>query len=106
MTKSLQKTPPSGLSSRLARLDAGLLRGAGERPAAKASPPGFGDSRRRAARGGPNGAGPSLVEAPALVDNGGEKGSRLRLLEGFVNRAELADCAQLALQWLADELEI
>jgi len=30
--------------------------------------------------------------------------ARIRLLEGFVARAELSDCTQLALQWLADVL--
>jgi signal transduction histidine kinase len=30
--------------------------------------------------------------------------ARVRLLEGFVARAELSDCTQLALQWLADVL--
>jgi PAS domain S-box-containing protein len=32
--------------------------------------------------------------------------SRLRLLEGFVGRAELSDCAHLALQWLGEVLGI
>src|SRR5207244_3494444 len=105
--KSLQKTPPSGLSSRLARLSEGLLAAAAERPAVKPSSPGFGESPRRVSRDrGSNGAGGSLSEATALVGNGGDNGARLRLLEGFVSRTDLADCAQLALQWLADELEI
>ena len=30
--------------------------------------------------------------------------ARVRLLEGFVSRTEIADCAQHALQWLADVL--
>jgi PAS domain S-box-containing protein len=45
------------------------------------------------------------------VDEGpGDQGellaARLRLLEGFVARAELADCAHLALQWLGEVLGI
>jgi hypothetical protein len=32
--------------------------------------------------------------------------ARIRLLEGFVGRAEIADCTQFALQWLGEMLGI
>jgi signal transduction histidine kinase len=88
MTKSLQKTPPSGLNSRLARLSAGLLVDAGGR-----SP---GAERNGAAKAG--------CSPSAPIDHSGNLGAHLRLLEGFLSRTELADCAQFALQWLAAEL--
>ena len=39
-------------------------------------------------------------------DDGDLNAARLRLLEGFVGRSELADCAHLALQWLGEVLGI
>jgi PAS domain S-box-containing protein len=33
-------------------------------------------------------------------------GARLRLLEGFISRTEVADCAQYALQWLGEQLGV
>jgi PAS domain S-box-containing protein len=39
-------------------------------------------------------------------DDDGLLPSRVRLLEGFVGRSELADCAHLALQWLGEVLGI
>jgi signal transduction histidine kinase/PAS domain-containing protein len=57
-------------------------------------------------RGGPNGTLGSLAEAPAPANPSDDNSARLRLLEGFVSRTDLADCAQLALQWLAVELAI
>ena len=39
-------------------------------------------------------------------DEGGLLAARLRLLEGFVGRVELAECARLALQWLGEVLGI
>ena len=39
-------------------------------------------------------------------DQGQLIAARLRLLEGFVGRAELSDCATLALQWLGEVLGI
>jgi len=33
-------------------------------------------------------------------------GARLRLLEGFIGRTEVADCAQYALQWLGEQLGV
>src|SRR5262245_25959318 len=93
MRKSLLKTPPSGLSSRLAPPAAALVAvGAARRPATKR-----------------NGSGP-YTGVPrvrvAVEEASGEEAeqlaSRVRLLEGFVGRAETADCAQNALQWLGD----
>jgi len=39
-------------------------------------------------------------------DDDGLLSARVRLLEGFVGRSELADCAHLALQWLGEVLGI
>ncbi|HUR33651.1 MAG TPA: ATP-binding protein [Vicinamibacterales bacterium] len=36
----------------------------------------------------------------------GRLDARLRLLEGFLSRADLSDCAQQGLQWLAEELQV
>ena len=85
MRKSLRKMPPSGLSSRLGRLPDGLLATAAvQRHASKR-----------------NGA-PVNEGARFAVTIGRDEalGVRLRLLEGFLSRTELADCAQYALQWL------
>jgi signal transduction histidine kinase len=90
MRKSLQKTPPSGLSSRLGRLSAGLLAGAGARPAAAER----------------NGSAEPAGRLGAPLGHSRDLGARLRLLEGFLSRTEIADCAQFALQWLNDELSI
>ena len=96
MRKSLQKTPPSGLSSRLAPLSAGLLAAAAvaRQPAAK--PNGSAGSRGSGARCGARRRRPSSLAARRCA----------RLLEGFLSRTEVADCAHLALQWLSDELGI
>ena len=40
------------------------------------------------------------------ADDGELLAARVRLLEGFVSRAEIADCTQLALQWLGEALGI
>jgi PAS domain S-box-containing protein len=76
--------------------DALLAVGASRRPAAKrnGSAPYTGVPRVRVAVG--DGAG----------DDGDLLAARVRLLEGFVGRAEIADVAQLALQWLGDVLGI
>jgi signal transduction histidine kinase/PAS domain-containing protein len=104
MRKLLQKTPPSGLSSRLAPLSADLLSDAAVRPAeAKPHPPGFGESRRSGSRGGGrNGAGVHAGGVPHPLAHD-DLGARTRLLEGFLSRTEIADCAHMALQWLSDE---
>jgi signal transduction histidine kinase len=54
-----------------------------------------------------NGA-PAARPAPFAFTLGREEqlAARLRLLEGFVGRTEVADCAQHALQWLGDVLGI
>jgi len=73
------------------------LRAVGEhRPAAK---------RRR---GGPYTGVPRVRVAfdEGQGDDDGLLPSRVRLLEGFVGRSELADCAHLALQWLGEVLGI
>src|SRR5206468_1455871 len=85
MRKSLQKTPPSGLSSRLAHLSAGLL-------AAGAV--------RRAPRR--NGANVSTAHVAVAARRDGHLAARLRLLEGFLSRTDISDTAQHALQWLAE----
>src|SRR6185295_17321798 len=38
----------------------------------------------------------------ASAEEAGQLAARVRLLEGFVSRTEIADCAQVALQWLDD----
>src|SRR5579871_4553391 len=91
MRKSLLKTPPSELSSRLAPLPAALVGVGARRAAAKrngSSAPYTGVPRVR-------------VAVEALGDEeSGHLGARIRLLEGFVSRTEVADCAQFALQWI------
>src|SRR6476646_5351679 len=95
MRKSLLKTPHSGLSSSQASRPAALVAvGAPRRPAVRRNGPGpyTGVPRVRVA-----------VEEPAY----GEEQllvARVRLLEGLVGRTEIADCAQLALQWLGEVL--
>ena len=87
MTKSLPKMRPSELSSRMGRLPTGLLApGAVQRHASKR-----------------NGAQVNEGGRFALTIRGDETlGVRLRLLEGFLSRTELADCARYALQWLGE----
>src|SRR5581483_4081614 len=85
MRKSLQKTPPSALSSHLARLSAGLLDVGAPRHAPKKN-------------GRANGAARPLTPSLDL----GTLAARLRLAEGFISRTDVGDCAQSALQWLAD----
>src|SRR5947209_2937770 len=85
MRKSLQKTPPSGLSSRLANLSAGLLAA--------------GAVRRAPRRNGANG---STAHVAVAARRDGNIAARLRLLEGFLGRAEISDSAQHALMWLAE----
>src|SRR5436309_5743038 len=87
MTKSLPKMRPSELSSRMGRLPAGLLApGAVQRHASKRNGAPVNDGARF-----------------AVTIRGDEAlGVRLRLLEGFLSRTELADCAQYALQWLGE----
>jgi signal transduction histidine kinase len=68
------------------------------------------EPRRAAARA--NGTAAPYTGVPRVrvaVEEGGADepdllAARVRLLEGFVARAELSDCTQLALQWLAEVL--
>jgi len=89
MTKSLQKTPHSERNSDLGRLPAALLAGGVARPHG---------TRRNGAAGQAH-----LAVAPGRTD---ALYARLRLLEGFLSRAEIADCAQYALQWLGENLAV
>ena len=74
--------------------------------AAKPKASGFGEPRRSGPRGGGrNGAGADAGRVPAALAHA-DLGARNRLLEGFLSRTEIADCAHLALQWLSDELGV
>jgi PAS domain S-box-containing protein len=44
--------------------------------------------------------------APAVPAAADRLEARLRLLEGFISRTDLADCAQHALQWLGEALQV
>src|SRR5262245_1418252 len=98
MRKSLLKTPPSELSSRLAPPVPAALVGVGGR-----RPP----TRR-------NGSATPYTGVPRVrvaVEETGEEeqeqlAARVRLLEGFVGRTEANDCTQYALQWLGEALAI
>src|SRR5262245_10135294 len=94
MRKSLLKTPPSGLSSRLLSPTA-LVVGA----RAPRSTPRDGDVA-------PYSSVPRVRVAVegAISEESDFIASRVRLLEGFVNRTDISDCAQFALQWLSDVL--
>ncbi len=97
MRKSLLKTPPSGLSSRLLSPPAALL--VGER------------ARRAVAKrnnGAPYTGVPRMRVAVegAIAEEEDHLAARVRLLEGFVSRTEIADCAHHALQWLDDVLGV
>src|SRR6266508_403296 len=98
MRKSLLKTPPSALSSSpLSPRRAALVAvGAPRRPAAKrnGAAPYTGLPRMRVAVEGAAGEEEELLAA------------RVRLLEGFVSRTDIADCTQHALQWLGDILGV
>src|SRR5256712_5891920 len=95
MRKSLLKTPPSGLSSRLGPRAALVAVGAARRPATKR-----------------NGSAPytGVPRVRVAVEDAGEEAdqlaARVRLLEGFVGWAEIADSAQIALQWLGEVIGI
>src|SRR2546427_4822383 len=87
MTKSLPKMRPSELSSRMGRVPAGLMA------------PGAVQGHASKRNGAPVNDGARF----AVTIRGDEAlGARLRLLEGFLSRTELADCAQFALQWLGE----
>src|SRR6185295_1800999 len=96
MRKSLLKMPRSGPNSMPSPPAALLAVGAPRRTAVKrnGSAPYTGVPRVRVA-----------VEE-AVAGDGAVLAARVRLLEGFVGRAEISDTAQLALQWLDDTLGI
>src|SRR5262245_49103754 len=100
MRKSLQKTPRSALSSALVRLRAGLLADAEPRHAPKRN------GRANGAAGGPMARIPTSARVATSGAPTGADAARLRLMEGFLSRTDIADCAQYALQWLADTCEI
>src|SRR3982750_2836272 len=89
-----QKTPPFGPRSMPQR--AAFLAASAQRPAAKRRGPApyTGVPRVRVA-----------VEAPSGED-AESLAARVRLLEGFVARSELADTASVALQWLGEVVGI
>src|SRR3954468_24844763 len=95
MRKSLLKTPPSGPSSMPERATALVAVAAPGRAAAKrngSAAPYTGIPRVRVAVETGVGGDAEMLAA------------RVRLLESFVARAELSDCTQVALQWLAEVL--
>src|SRR5438067_3806183 len=99
MRKSLLKTPPSGLSSRLAPPAALVAVDAARRPASRrnGSTPYTGVPRVRVA----------VEEASALSDEEQQQlAARVRLLEGFISRTDVSDTAQHALQWIGETLGI
>src|SRR5262249_4373492 len=89
MRKSSQKMPPSALSSQLAQLSTGLFRPGAAR--------GHADRRNGRADGTSLPLGVS-ADRPLLA--------RLRLLEGFLSRTDISDCAQHALEWLEDSVGV
>src|SRR5262249_22528854 len=95
MRKSLLKTPPSGPSSPVpaaALVAAARRRHAAKRNGSVGAAPYTGVPRLRVAVEAGPGDDSELVAA------------RVRLLEGFIARAEISDCTQLALQWLGEVL--
>src|SRR5262245_39718110 len=100
MRRSLPRTPHSGLSSRVAPLSAVLREGVGVRENRPRVP------RRPATRSRAGSAASQPPRPLAVVSRADQYGSRLRLLEGFLNRSEVADCAQFALQWLGEVLGV
>src|SRR2546430_16637029 len=93
MRQSLQKTPPSGLSSAPARVPVGLL---------AAGAPRHGPRRN----GRANGASGDAAVAPGSPGSSEALAARLRLMEGFISRTDIADCTQHALQWLAEAVGV
>jgi PAS domain S-box-containing protein len=93
----LLKTPPSGLGSRVAHPPAALVVGA-HRAAAKrnGSAPYTGVPRVRVA----------VEETEGEDGEAAQLAARVRLLEGFVSRTDLADCATFALQWMGEALGV
>lgn len=99
MRKSLLKTPHSALSSNLARPPGALVAVGEPRRAVKrnnGSAPYTGVPRVRVA----------VEEAVGGAEEEALLAARVRLLEGFVSRTEIADCTQFGLQWLGESLAI
>ena len=98
MRKSLLKRPPSALRSlapvAAALPDVGARRPAARRNGSKSTTPYTGVPRVRVA-----------VE-PLSEDEPEPLAARVRLLEGFVSRTEVADCAQFALQWIGETVGV
>src|SRR5690348_9397475 len=107
MRKSLLKTPPSALSSKPAAQPAALVVGALVRRAAPKRNGSVFTSRRSdsVAKAALSAKPHSLPELPRRSGDLAEAdrlAARVRLLEGFISRTHIGDCAQHALQWLAD----
>src|SRR5262245_22339978 len=100
MRKSLRRTPHSGLSSRVAPLSDALRAAGRARESRPRVPRPLASSRRT------NGSVGARSQALAAVGRNEQPGARVRLLEGFLGRREIADCAQFALQWLGDVLDV
>src|SRR5437016_5274115 len=96
MRKSLLKTPPSGLSSRLLAPPALVV---GARARARARKPASGRESGSPYAGVPR---VRVAVEGAIGEEEDFLASRVRLLEGFVGRTDITDCAQFALQWLGD----
>ena len=85
-----------------AQLKSGVPAGRTAWPSARRGGPRLGATgrgRTRASRA-------SASRSKSRHGDGGLLVARVRLLEGFVGRTEIADCAQLALQWLGEVLGI
>src|SRR4051812_16524371 len=96
MRKSLLKTRHSVLSSRLAPPPVALA-AVGRRAAERSrTTPYTGVPRVRVA----------VDHAGDGADDDASLAARVRLLEGFVSRTEIADTAQFALQWLGETLGV
>src|SRR5437667_10100053 len=95
MRKSLLKTPHSVPSSVVAPAAALVAAAVPRRPEVK--------------RSGPvpyTGVPRVRVAVEETGDDGALLAARVRLLEGFVGRTEIADTAQIALQWLGEVLNV
>src|SRR5262245_7942607 len=90
MRKSLPKTPPSELNSRVAS----LLAVAGGRPRAPRT------------NGAEKGNGSLSLRGASPIDHGARLAARLRLLEGFLGRTDAADCADLGVRCLAESTNV
>src|SRR5580765_3404470 len=97
MRKSLLKTRPSVLSSRVAHPSVALA-AVGRRAAERArSTPYSGVPRVRVAVD---------YAGDGVDDDNASLAARVRLLEGFVSRTEIADCTHFALQWVGETLGV